>query len=255
MLVVIKRMIKHEDISNQQFGKLTAISYDKGGRWNCLCQCGTTCVRSITALKTNRAYCGSIRCKIKTDIVGMRFGRLLVLDDFKLEKRSGKWNRSYVKVHCDCGKEKYVMTVGLLGGDIQSCGCYKIDMQEEKVRKPYRMSLGRDANEYLTNANKLRRHWFRSSTLKLTILTRDSYLCSICHCQNSITNKLQIHHIVPVSVDLDKWDKLENLVTLCKHCHYNIAHPAGNVHKVDKEVADALQQLVNVRESLSQQIK
>ena len=240
-------MIKHEDISNQQFGKLTAISYDKGGKWNCLCQCGTTCVRSITALKTNRAYCGSIRCKIKTDIVGMRFGRLLVLDDFKLEKRSGKWNRSYVKVHCDCGIEKYVMTAGLLGGYIQSCGCYKIDMQEEKIRKPYRISKGLDPNLRIIPPIRIKR-------IKKELLQKDRFKCVLCGCKNTTLNKLQLHHIIPVSIDITKENDWSNIITVCKHCHFNKCH-AGSWNKIDKEIADALQQLVNLREATGQQIK
>lgn len=236
-------MITHEDITNKKFGKLTALSYIKGGNWQCICQCGTYCVRSITSLKTNKAYCGSIRCKIKTDIVGLRFGRLVVLNDFKLKKKSGKWNRSYVKVCCDCGNEKYVMTTGLLSGDIQSCGCYKIDMQEEKVRKPRRIAMGLDGNLQTTSANKLRREWFRRGGFKSKILKRDNYKCSLCLTTNIVGNTLQIHHIIPVHIDLDKWNDLLNLITVCKKCHYTLVHPEGNLQIVSEQYSKILEQI------------
>lgn len=36
-------MSKHtDDLSNQQFGKLTAISRIKGTQWLCQCECGET---------------------------------------------------------------------------------------------------------------------------------------------------------------------------------------------------------------------
>lgn len=56
--------------------------------------------------------------KLPIDLVGKRFGRLLV------ESYAGhtKWN-----VVCDCGKRKLCAGIDLRGGDARSCGCLQRD--------------------------------------------------------------------------------------------------------------------------------
>lgn len=45
------------------------------------------------------------------------------------------------------------------------------------------------------------------------------------HCQACGNYKnLQVHHIIPVSVDRSKELDLENLITLCKTCHFVFGH-------------------------------
>ncbi len=222
------------------FGKLTVISYDGNEHWKCQCICGNFVSAYIQRLRQGRyTCCGSIRCKLKIDIVGQRFGRLIVFNDFKYVKKS-KYNRSYVKVKCDCGVEKYVMTTGLLGGDITSCGCYKREMQEEKIFKPYRRSLGRDENINLTGVNKLRREWFRRNDIKPKVLKRDNYSCLFCSTNTSKSNPLQIHHIDPVSKNPAAWSEYNNLITVCKNCHYSILHPNHNMHIINEGLTEFL---------------
>jgi len=50
------------------------------------------------------------------------------------------------------------------------------------------------------------------------ILKRDNHKCRYC----GDTNNLEIHHVIPVSHGGNKKD--DNLCTLCKNCHFNIAH-------------------------------
>lgn len=230
------------DHTGKPFGKLTVISYDGKEHWKCQCSCGNFISAYIQRLRQGRiTSCGSIRCKLKTDIVGQRFGRLVVHDDFKYEKKS-KWNRSYVKVTCDCGTEKYVMTIGLLGGDITSCGCYKREMQEEKIFKPYRISKGVDENIPMTKENTRYRSIFQAKGLKKAIIIRDKYTCKLCN----VTYKypeLRVHHIVPISDDPAKLASKDNLITLCVPCHC-IAHCYGKWRTVDKEIQAKLLKLV-----------
>lgn len=230
------------DQTNKVFGKLTVISYDGNEHWKCRCSCGNFISAYIQRLRQGRiTSCGSIRCKLKTDIVGQRFGRLVVFDDFKYMKKSGRWNRSYVKVKCDCGIEKYVMTVGLLGGDITSCGCYKREQQEEKVFKPYRISKGLDPNERIIST-------FRIARVKKELLKRDDYKCVLCGSINKQDNKLQLHHIVPVSHNALLENVWSNIVTVCKSCHFNSCHD-GSWHKIDLIVAKQLQNIASIREA------
>ncbi len=230
------------DQTGKLFGKLTVISYDGNEHWKCQCSCGNFISAYIQRLRQGRiTSCSSIRCKLKTDIVGQRFGRLIVHDDFKYEKKTGKWNRSYVKVTCDCGIEKYVMTVGLLGGDITSCGCYKREMQEEKIFKPYRISKGKNPNERLIAP-------FRTVRIKKQLLKRDSYKCVLCGCQNSQTNKLQLHHIIPVTHNYKLEDDWSNIVTVCTTCHLYNCH-AGCWRSLDEKIAIRLTELASIREA------
>ena len=233
------------------FGKLTVISYAGNEHWNCKCSCGAECLGKTQRLLSGRhTSCGSIRCKLKTDIVGQRFGRLIVFDDFKYEKKSGKWNRSYVKVKCDCGIEKYVMTVGLLGGDITSCGCYKREMQEEKIFRPRRIAQGLDPNIAMScRIDLLRSKSNGNKFLQPFLKFRDGNKCGLCNCGKSIGNNLYMHHIIPMYANLLEHDDPNNLITLCKNCHYK-AHNDGKYGTINIEIQKQLQQIVSVLPSI-----
>lgn len=57
------------------------------------------------------------------DIVGQRFGKLVVLDvEETLTKREGM---TYYVARCDCGKELYVKRGSLIYGKTKSCGCLR----------------------------------------------------------------------------------------------------------------------------------
>lgn len=58
-----KRNASWQDVSGQRFGHLVAMRYDHGrSRWFCVCDCGETCWRNITELKT-RQDCGCAAAK------------------------------------------------------------------------------------------------------------------------------------------------------------------------------------------------
>lgn len=61
----------------------------------------------------------------KEDMIGQRFGRLVVLEqDFDYAKVNNlKSNQNYWKCQCDCGKYKTVVHTSLVGGKTKSCGC------------------------------------------------------------------------------------------------------------------------------------
>jgi len=60
------------------------------------------------------------------NLIGMRFGRLLVTGD---DAKRG--HRNYVLVQCDCGTRKSVNKSGMKRGHIQSCGC----LNDEAIAK------------------------------------------------------------------------------------------------------------------------
>lgn len=63
---------------------------------------------------------------MKTDIIGRRFGRLIVTKHWKREKRGTKM-RTFWLCDCDCKEEVWVCRDALIGNATKSCGCWNID--------------------------------------------------------------------------------------------------------------------------------
>ena len=112
------------DLTGQRFGKLTVREKlpplsDGRTRWLCDCDCGNSCVVNSYALrKKNQQSCG---CAKINDIIGQRFGHLIVL------KRSDQYvmlsdRKKYLwECRCDCGATVYRLSEKLKQG-IQ-CAC------------------------------------------------------------------------------------------------------------------------------------
>lgn len=83
-----------------------------------------------------------------------------------------------------------------------------------------------------TKENKFRStiSWTKKS---IEIRERDKYLCRVCMTEkyNTINkynfDKLEVHHIIPLSEDYSKRLDNDNLITLCKY-HHNMAE-AGQI--------------------------
>lgn len=56
------------------------------------------------------------------DIMGRRFGRLVVVD---IARANG---HRVAKCLCDCGKEAFVASTNLCNGSTESCGCLRIEL-------------------------------------------------------------------------------------------------------------------------------
>lgn len=227
------------------FGKLTIIEYLPGkAAYKCKCICGSEIEANSVRLRTGRIVnCGSIRCTLKRDIVGERFGKLIAQNDFYY-KKMGRCNRSYVKVLCDCGTEKYVLTTALLGGDTTSCGCYKKQRINETYAE-YRISKGYRGDELMTPFTLARRSELKSSGIYSKILKRDNFKCKLCGITNTASNLLQVHHIIPVATDASLIMTETNLITLCTNCHINKAH-LGSTKKLNEDLVPILQNLINL---------
>lgn len=121
------------DITNQKFGKLTAIYPTKkrcGSSivWHCKCDCGKECDVSIASLQSkNTQSCG---CLIKKDILGQQFGLWTVLEE---NPQRNKNKKITYKCKCACGTIKNVVGGNLLNGKSLSCGCLKMSHGELKI--------------------------------------------------------------------------------------------------------------------------
>jgi len=111
--------MKKLDLTNQRFGYLTVISEASSINgliaWNCKCDCGNIKIFLSKVLRRKLAttHCG---CKWYHDLIGQRFGRLLVRNKFPGKRRI--WN-----CICDCGGEIDLPSASLVKGMTKSCGC------------------------------------------------------------------------------------------------------------------------------------
>lgn len=71
----------------------------------------------------------------KIDLIGKRFGRLVVLERAEsIVSKSGKAKGRWL-CRCDCGNTKIVLTDSLTGGYAKSCGCYNIESIKDRQTK------------------------------------------------------------------------------------------------------------------------
>ena len=100
-------------------------------QWRCRCDCGNekdVLSTSLTSRHTQSCGClqkekTSIANKRNIDLVGHRFGRLVVLSR---STTSAKWI-----CRCDCGNLVEVTTTHLKTGHTKSCGCLQKDITSE----------------------------------------------------------------------------------------------------------------------------
>ena len=62
--------------------------------------------------------------KNRTNLVGKRFGSLLVIEDASNHIRPDGNKESIWKCQCDCGNIKVITDSNLRTGDAVNCGCY-----------------------------------------------------------------------------------------------------------------------------------
>ena len=106
------------DITNQSFGKLTALSYETradGIYWLCQCECGNQVAVETGNLRNgNTQSCGCLQKERTSEnnfqsLVGKRFGKLLVIDRVENNLHG---NVCY-KCKCDCGGETIIASNNL----------------------------------------------------------------------------------------------------------------------------------------------
>jgi len=125
-------MAKSMNLIGEQYGKLTVIAEGKihiqpsGQRkrtWLCKCDCGNEITVFHSALRSGiTKSCGCLRHNTgsRFNLVGQRFGRLVVLE----EVPTPAGERSRWRCACDCGNKVIVSTHDLhKKNNTQSCGC------------------------------------------------------------------------------------------------------------------------------------
>lgn len=113
----------------KKFGRLTVLKRAprpegvKGNDayWLCQCDCGNTTIVMGKSLKNGKTKsCGCYRHdKNIRDLIGQRFGKLVVLESAGLNKEG----RQLWKCQCDCGNIHITTSKNLQTGACKSCGC------------------------------------------------------------------------------------------------------------------------------------
>lgn len=142
-----------KDISNQVFGRLTAIEPDKtiqkrGTYWKCQCSCGKYVTVLLGNLTQGRQLsCGCLQSERRHDkkinMIGKKFGRLTVL--YEQPERIRK--RIFYHCQCECGKECDADGVELRNGHKNSCGCANYSLGEDIIK----FILNQNNIKYLSN--------------------------------------------------------------------------------------------------------
>lgn len=171
---------KFQDITNQEFGLITAIeptSKSSKGEyyWKCYCACNPR--KSLKILgpdlrRGRKMHCG---CNFprKFNISGRKFGLLTA------NKDSGIRNNGHVMWECTCTcSTKTLVTYGdLSSGHTKSCGC-----QRPKGENHHKWTGGSEIKLYLRGHLK---YWKRAS------LAKYNYKCVI----SGMKTQIEIHHV------------------------------------------------------------
>ena len=155
--------------------------------------------------------------KLPKDIVGTRFGKLVVVSLDSYKQKGKKQRISFWYCKCDCGGEKVVCLQNLRRGHTKSCGCYK----------PYKKPLGYASETSLINSY-IRQATKRNLTFELTrseahkLFTSNCYYCNIepkqIHNPRSRNNGVFIYNGID-RIDNNKGYVIDNVVSCCGMCN------------------------------------
>lgn len=165
---------KPSDLSGQRFGNLVAISLNEEAKrddhcyWNCICDCGNSCVVRSTCLKsghtTTCGYCGGVRHSGNRDGIYNRKKQKRKYIPVKREKEhksSSKTNNTHIEYKHESkekiGKNEYRIEGSTVYVTLSNCNDEMIcDLDDWEQCKKY--TWHKDDKGYPSNANKKRFH-------------------------------------------------------------------------------------------------
>ena len=83
------------------------------------------------------------------DMIGKRFGRLIVLERVENIGDQAAW-----KCLCDCGNELISRGSSLRRGDTVSCGCHRRELSAERCRQRKKYNSVKDRQQYQKDNRK-----------------------------------------------------------------------------------------------------
>jgi hypothetical protein len=158
----------------------------------------------------------------KKNLVGQKFGRLMVVEDAGRTKQ-GKviW-----RCVCECGTIKDIKSSSLSNGATQSCGC----LQKERASKANSGECHHSWKGGLSPLNEAVRTCARYKEWRTSIFHKDNFICVHCGTRGG---DLIVHHIKFFSVIMEEHNittleeaiqcealwSTNNGITLCVGCH------------------------------------
>ena len=244
-----------------------------GDHWNILCHCGKTFLAQAKEVKRgNIVSCGCFRRIASKERItkqiknnnGLGIGtqkqnyrnyisknniKILEPVDQKLDTGKDLWYAICPK----CGKT-FTTQPNYVIQKLQSCGCFQFENMKLAMKEKRLKVKEENGGIWLTELNQL----FRSciySKIRHIIFEVDNYTCSLCLKHNN--QYFNIHHIDPIKLGGDfkfeekqnfyKLYDINNLITLCKKCHIELAHNSNGQSGLNLEIQKELQAITSMR--------
>jgi len=173
----------------------------------------------------------------RLNLVGRRFGRLLVIAD----SDEGKYGRLYV-CKCDCGKVKKVHSSNLRNGGTQSCGCMRIENSTAKIRLDFGEASFRGLlSRYKRGAKNRSLSWDLTTNEFRDLTKGNCYYCGSGpsnKADNAANNGEYIYSGID-RIDNNVGYKKENCVSCCRVC---------NFMKVKMDQSNFIEQAIKIAE-------
>ncbi|MCK5018783.1 MAG: HNH endonuclease [Candidatus Peribacteraceae bacterium] len=151
------------------------------------------------------------RACVKIDLIGQRFGRLVVIEQVaNYTSPHGKQQCKWL-CQCDCGGETTVVSNSLRNGGTKSCGCINMERITGSSHHNWKGGVSSERDRIKKTIEYIQ---WRSD-----VFERDEYTCQYC---NERGGRLHAHHINGFADFPGLRFNIDNGVTLCEKCHMGI---------------------------------
>jgi len=207
------------NLEGESFGRLLVLGHhekrDGSNIWLCKCECGKLSLASTGALRSgHRTSCGCFSMIQTRDLIGEKFGRLLVTGKSDQKKyRQTQWECT-----CDCGKKLFILTAQLTTGKTQSCGC----LRDEKTSARFRKHGQAGSKEYSAQISAKRRAMQRELGGSFTVAEIQELFvlqegkCVYCKADLSMVG-FHRDHMTPLVRGGS--NEISNIQLLCPNCN------------------------------------
>jgi len=208
------------DVIGLTFDKLTVVSfYDKKGgernMWLCKCVCGNEILVKLWSLKSGSIKSCGCWNDLIIDLVGKRFGRLVVKSRFGKSIDGTLWN-----CLCDCGLEAIVSGHSLKRGSTKSCGCYGREMSKRHNLYPGGLAaMNRIILQYKRDAEKRKLEWGLSDQDCKKLFDDNCYYCGQEPSRIMKNNSSIYKYNGMDRIDSDKGYSIKNVISCCTVCN------------------------------------
>lgn len=155
----------------------------------------------------------------KKDLIGKRFGKLLVIEDDGSRTDQGQINW---KCLCDCGKYTYAISYKLEHGFKTSCGCnakrYFKPKQSTDIEKR-NTAISRIIGRYKSKAKTRNIKWDISKKTFISTIEKPCFYCGIQSSMSLNINGFNYNYNGVDRIDSSKDYTNDNIVPCCKNCN------------------------------------